>query len=260
MFSYPLSKHLQDWETNWFFSRPFAVLSLTSSNPPASPNAPASLFLFPLLLLFRVSENSRFWFFSLDKLQLLRALQHRRCVSTFTSHMLLSFKFKFFLSCTWCLWTSSYKFWTVMIYSARERRRTRGEKAEVLFLKFQSPMSSYTWYKYYDIILFFMFRCISTNRNFMKKVKVQEKEWQIKMSLKLDIMCSCSKTWLTVYLSHLEVICTPHEWLFLHLYLSQMSLISHDLWPQLRLQWCIDVIHYCAFRCNPPCRLLYLSP
>lgn len=43
MFSYPLSKHLQDLETNRFFSRPFAVLPLTSLHSPPTACTPPSL-------------------------------------------------------------------------------------------------------------------------------------------------------------------------------------------------------------------------
>lgn len=45
MFSYPLSEHLQDQETNTFFSRPFAALPLTSFYTPPPP----SFLLIPLL-------------------------------------------------------------------------------------------------------------------------------------------------------------------------------------------------------------------
>lgn len=50
MFSYPLSKHLQDSKSNGFFSRPFAVFSLS---------APAFLLLLVGLLglHFRVKSH-----------------------------------------------------------------------------------------------------------------------------------------------------------------------------------------------------------
>ncbi len=62
MFFYPLSKQLQDWETNRFFSKPFAVLPLTFL--PSTPTAPSmlqplssALCLEGLLVLFFSSQQ-----------------------------------------------------------------------------------------------------------------------------------------------------------------------------------------------------------